>query len=490
MLKNSRLTLNPDYPIEDGQFSFEIYARLMSEAVQTHESEEALVIGVHGRWGTGKTTLLKMVKKLLPDDNCIFVEFNPWRFTKEESLWRALILSIIAKLRELSEQGYFKDKTKQEEISRLLNETEKALYTAFVREEKGNIEFDYGGAAKQGLKLALRFTPWGSVGEWAEKIFTQKDEKGEAIEGTFTEEDIDSLWGLFKRDVIRSEIQKIESIEQFIKSCEKLIQASLNNTSRLVVLIDDLDRCLPDKAIEIFEAIKLFLDFPKCTYLVALDREVVQKGLDIRYQQDQSTRNAISGDDYIEKMMGLSFSIPPLSSDNAKSFLQTLDKSPIDANFHDIVLKGVAQNLRKLKRFANMLAFQLAAYRELNRSSEQATALEPQFVKLQCIAFTWKGFFQIISEFPWTIIRLQYACQKVISDRQVSGMGEEAPTILAKLKERDEQLFIQVPALEQELSDVRLVNFLASEPQFDQHFDDTILLALLNHIVLDTNKQS
>ena len=55
--------------------------------------------------------------------------------------------------------------------------------------------------------------------------------------------------------------------------------------NRLVVFIDDLDRCMPEKAIEVLEAIKLFLDVQGCIFVLGLDQEVIARGIELKYRE-------------------------------------------------------------------------------------------------------------------------------------------------------------------------------------------------------------
>ena len=62
-------------------------------------------------------------------------------------------------------------------------------------------------------------------------------------------------------------------MEQFEKTFAEAITKILGEDGRLVVFVDDLDRCLPEKAIEILEAIKLFLHVPQTIFVLGMDRE-------------------------------------------------------------------------------------------------------------------------------------------------------------------------------------------------------------------------
>ena len=54
--------------------------------------------------------------------------------------------------------------------------------------------------------------------------------------------------------------------------------------------MDDLDRCLPGKAVEVLEAIKLFVDAENCMFLLGLDQEVIARGMEMKYKDLGKTK--------------------------------------------------------------------------------------------------------------------------------------------------------------------------------------------------------
>ena len=97
--------------------------------------------------------------------------------------------------------------------------------------------------------------------------------------------------------------------------------------------IDDLDRCLPEKALEMLEAIKLFFDVPRCVFVLAVDDEVVERGVQHRYRDylfeaskaasaDASHRLPITGAEYLEKIIHLPLRLPPAQTGQAEQFLR------------------------------------------------------------------------------------------------------------------------------------------------------------------------
>ncbi len=79
-------------------------------------------------------------------------------------------------------------------------------------------------------------------------------------------------------------VEQVRSLEQFQDKFAKLIKSYVA-PSRLVVFVDDLDRCLPEKAIEVLEAIKLFLDAEGCVFILGLDQDVISRGIEMKYRE-------------------------------------------------------------------------------------------------------------------------------------------------------------------------------------------------------------
>ena len=77
----------------------------------------------------------------------------------------------------------------------------------------------------------------------------------------------------------------------------------------MVVLIDDLDRCLPDTVVDTLEAIRLFLSVPNTAYVIAAHRHMVEAAIDRRYPASDRDEGSV-GRDYLEKMLQVIINIP------------------------------------------------------------------------------------------------------------------------------------------------------------------------------------
>ena len=77
-----------DYPLQD-KFHRQNFAQQIADTIANKEDENNIVIGVHGAWGTGKTTVLRFIRNRLETQHkqkIITIDFNPWRYNDEDKL--------------------------------------------------------------------------------------------------------------------------------------------------------------------------------------------------------------------------------------------------------------------------------------------------------------------------------------------------------------------------------------------------------------------
>jgi HEAT repeat protein len=216
-----RLEIFGDSPTTEDGLGFEDYANILLELIGNFDVKSPLTIGIHGRWGSGKTSLMRMVKTKLEDDTKVKTAwFNAWAYG-DEPIGLAL-------------------------LQQILNE--------FQKEEKLTVK---------GIRLL------GNIGKLGTDALLRKTT-------TITLKEAENL---FESSVgIKSTLR--DDFEAAMDEC-------LEDGGRLVVFIDDLDRCLPEKTIEILEVIKLFLDVPKCIFVIGVEKEVIEKGIEVRYKSKE-----------------------------------------------------------------------------------------------------------------------------------------------------------------------------------------------------------
>jgi formylglycine-generating enzyme required for sulfatase activity len=332
-----------DQATEIDALDFMPYVETLADIIQTGNTP--LTIGVFGTWGSGKTSLMKMVKKQLPDDFTL-AWFAAWKYDKEETLWRAFLLSVLSAVKETAQ--------KQGKPTEEFEKMQSLLYREMELEKVGGITIDLpklGGAVATGLvKLSLSFIP----GISALKKLVEELQSGAAKSTT------DDAISAITREKTKIYIEQVQFLEQFQEKFAKLVNTHIA-PRRLVIFVDDLDRCLPEKAIEVLEAIKLFLDAENCIFVLGLDQEVIARGIEMKYKefgarQDGDTSQqkfTIEGVRYLEKIIQLPFIIPPVEPNDMSDFVHGLSTDWPHEECPKIFATGLGDNPRQIKRTVN-----------------------------------------------------------------------------------------------------------------------------------------
>jgi hypothetical protein len=282
-----RLEIFGDSPTTEDGLGFDDYTNILLELIGDFDARSPLTIGIHGRWGSGKTSLMRMLKKRFEDDTKVkTVWFNAWAYG-DEPIGLALLQQI---LNEFQKEDGLKEKGME-----LLENVVELGTDAFLRKTTA---------------------------------ITLKEAKNHFKNST----------------AIKSTLR--HDFETTIDECLE--------DRKLVVFIDDLDRCLPEKTIEILEVIKLFLDVPKCIFVIGVEKEVIEKGIEVRYKSKEQ-KIPISGQDYIEKIIQIPFVLPPIREDDMADFIEKLGVREREKRYATIVAKGAGCNPRKVKMFLNVL---------------------------------------------------------------------------------------------------------------------------------------
>ena len=358
----SSTTLLSDRAADRDLLEFKPYTDTLLDIIRDPKTEGPLVIGLFGSWGSGKTSLMRFVEQDLvkpaqastPKFRAVW--FDAWKYEKEEALWRALLLRVVDELRSRDAAG---QDTTAKPLRDDLERLEQRLYRDVEWEEKGGLKIDWPQAAKSAVKgaiqLSLGFIPGVKMLEEALKAASGELGKGEQL---------GDLVGAFRRDVVEHHQAQLRSIEQFQAEFGQLVETHVfKKSQRLVVFVDDLDRCLPEKAIEVLEAIKLFLDVRGCVFLLGLDPDVVTRGIKVKYRDfaleggaDREKRIPIDGAAYLEKIIQLPFRLPKIEPGAMKPFIKGL-AAFADARCEEVFAVGLETNPRKVKRAINIFLF-------------------------------------------------------------------------------------------------------------------------------------
>lgn len=377
-----------DKPTTQDRLGFEPFRRALNEIIQD-AVETPFAIGIFGTWGSGKTSLMKMIEANLSKEKHRIAWFDAWKFTQQDALWRALLLRVLQTLKpfEASESDQEKDpnEIKREQSAREeIEKLEQALYGDLTWTETGKVVFDwregFKGLGGSILSLVLATQPG---------FLTEIAKAAQANVGkTQTLSDAFGFLKAFSRETVEHHQAQLRSLEQFQDSFKRVLELTLAPGQTFVLFVDDLDRCLPEKAIEVLEAIKLFLDVERCIFVLGVDPAVVEHAILVRYRAFTKAGVApLSGRNYLEKIIQVPFHLPPIDESDVEDYICQQMAQEVTGesvgNSAKIFAAGLEANPRTVKRalstFRVLLA--LAGHREGVAASRNrpipATQIQP-----------------------------------------------------------------------------------------------------------------
>lgn len=256
---------NADEPVataKSDRFGRVNFAKGLAEALVKIPDSQSFTVGLHGAWGSGKTSIIKMAEEYLDKrykDDVIVINFNPWVFSSTESLHIALFGALAQGLGEKLSKDIAIDLQKYAKLTSAAGD----VFSVFFPPAKLLASITSGGLAALSGKKSM------SV------------------------------------DSVRSRIDHI------LRDSKK----------RIVVIIDDIDRLDSDEIHLVFKLVKNVAHFSNISYLLAFDQKVVAKALAGRYPDEPEI-----GGNFVEKIVQLSLFVPPVDREVLGQFmLESID---------------------------------------------------------------------------------------------------------------------------------------------------------------------
>lgn len=266
-----------------------------------HEVLLPTTIGVYGDWGSGKSSLLKMVQTELKNNpEVVVVPFNGWLFEGYEDAKTALMGTI---LDEISKQKKLVPQAK-ERIRKLINRVNvmQVIGSTTKTVAKAGLAYLTGGLPALGLSAGL------DAAKLGHKLLEETEEKVDDAD--------------FEKFIKEDPGQNLRrGIREFRQDFAELLQETKIQT--LVIIIDDLDRCMPDTIIETLEAIKLFLFVPHTAFIIGADERLVKYAVRRRFPELPGERAEV-GRDYLEKLVQFPIRVPPLGRSELETYVNLL----------------------------------------------------------------------------------------------------------------------------------------------------------------------
>ncbi|GII52402.1 hypothetical protein Pth03_07910 [Planotetraspora thailandica] len=284
---------------------FRRYVDPLVSVLTNPKTETPFTIGIFGAWGSGKSTLLGMVDERLADkhpDEFVRVHFNPWVHRREPEM----LLPLLSALRNR------------------LNEDPGHRFTETVRRL---------GAILLNLAADEMLHRLNVASVSMEKIGKLSQQYAET------------------RGLVDSQTSRLR------KALQDEADALAEQGKKIVFFIDDLDRCEPDQIIDLLESVKLFLDLRNVFVMIALAKEVVDRGISVKYRPFgfPEPYQAVIGDEYLDKMIQLPLHLFPLATTEISNFILSATTAELVKPHVKTLERVVAANPRKIKRVLNLL---------------------------------------------------------------------------------------------------------------------------------------
>lgn len=263
-----------DKPTREDRFGFEPYVKGIDELIRNTSTEDLPVaIGIYGKWGSGKTSFMLQLKNFLEtgaDGGSLplaTIWFDAWKYDSTHDMRSALIYKILFDIE---------------------------------RETAGDARTTIGETITKAAELTKGI---------AEQTIIGAGITGSLSMNVPAPQDVKTRINLYRN--FQNTVDKFA--EDFAGSINAFLKSGLNiDTQKLVVFIDDLDRCLPENVVVILETLKLFLDDSPCVFVISVDRAVVERAIQAHYKTDLG----ISGRQYLDKVVQYPFDLP--SADQVK----------------------------------------------------------------------------------------------------------------------------------------------------------------------------
>jgi len=283
---------------------------LSNEAIATtiidillEHPERPVTVGVHGDWGAGKSSILEMIEAGLEGhEKTLCLKFNGWRFQGFEDAKIALLEGIVAALAE-----------KRPALTKATDKVKSIIR----RIDWFKVMKSVGGLA---LSVTTGIPPIDQIQTALAALDAMVRDPNKRPSQDQVDAALDNAFSLLKPDTSKN---VPEEIDEFRKAFDELLEKS--GITRLVVLIDDLDRCLPETAIETLEAIRLFVFTKRTAFVVAADEAMIEYAVRKHFPDlPNSTGSQTYARNYLEKLIQIPFRIPPLGVTETHIYISLL----------------------------------------------------------------------------------------------------------------------------------------------------------------------
>ena len=309
---------------------FQVHADLIRSIV-TDSEMLPVTIGIFGDWGSGKTSVMRMLEKSFDPNNyeqnseepekyekiaCLY--FNGWLFEGYDDAKSAIISSILL---QLSEHKRFGPRIR-EKVTNLLKSVDGMRLARYgLKSGLPTLAALLFGVDPTTIGLTSMASAFTEREKESEDPVPNTDEAEESKEES--KSNLQKPIKTGKTSSVHLEVRSFRSqFSELIAQCE---------IDSLVVLIDDLDRCSPERIIDNLEAIKLFLNVEHTAFVIGADPRIVRHAIATRYKPDEIQEQDNQEEfahriviDYLEKLIQIPYHLPRLSPTEVETYMVLL----------------------------------------------------------------------------------------------------------------------------------------------------------------------
>ena len=307
-----------DSVADTDQLNFHSYVDAFASLIASPHTTPPLTVGIFGSWGMGKSFLLEHIDREIrrrqaenPDalPHVHVVRFNAWEYSATEVVWPALVRKIVEKLdqdvpwprwrRAWTRFKWNLPRAFRQERTAIATVAVVAAVAFVVALVRGNGDLAKGIAALVGVVGlgGLAKAASNPVARWVTTLFTSSDYGGQ----------------IAHMDEIKNDLETLEKRLHDKEDPTKVV-------GRILILIDDLDRCEPEKAVEMLQAVNLLLNFKSFIVCLGIDARIVTGAIEKHYD-GLLGRTGASGYEYLDKIVQIPFRIPAPNPDEVKAFI-------------------------------------------------------------------------------------------------------------------------------------------------------------------------
>lgn len=316
-IKLQEVDIPENNPFKNCKLNRKEYADVLTDIVANYKT--GFVLAINNKWGTGKTTFVKMWQQHLKNKGLQTIYFNAWENDFDSNPMVALLSEF--KSLEKGKNG-------------------KAFKTVL---EKGAV------LAKHSL---------GTLGKALLQKYTGIDEKFIDV----IKEGIDASSEILQ-DEIEKYTQKKESIKEFRKAIESFVKKPKNDKP-LIFIVDELDRCRPTYAIELLEQIKHLFSVSGIVFVLSIDKKHLASSVKGFYGSE-----SINADEYLRRFIDLEYSIPEPSTQEWINYLLEY------YSFNEIITTSSNNRRNDLNVFSEIAEYLFTKSKATLRQQEKIFAL-------------------------------------------------------------------------------------------------------------------